>query len=85
MRLDAQLQRVRIDGHPADDSANKGAEEQLYAATRAQRSRVDYQASASQPRRTTEVATTGERVPLAHRDVVKDYFLSLRNANIVEQ
>lgn len=81
MRLQAQLQRVRIDGQPADDSANEGAEEHLYAATRAQRSRVDYQAAASQPRQTKEAATTGERVPLAHRAVVKDYFLNLRNSN----
>jgi len=81
MRLQAQLQRVRIDGRPADDSATEGAEEQLYAATRAQRSRIDYQAAASQPRQTGEAAITGERVPLAHRAVVKDYFLNLRDAN----
>jgi hypothetical protein len=81
MRLQAQLQRVRIDGQPADDSATEGAEEHLYAATRAQRSRIDYQAAASQPRQTREAVTTGERVPLAHRAVVKDYFLNLRDLN----
>jgi hypothetical protein len=81
MRLQAQLQRVQIDGQPADDSANKGTEEQLYAATRAQQSRVEYQPTASQPRQTREAATTGERVPLAHREVVKDYFLNLRKSN----
>ena len=81
MRLQVQLQRVRIDGQPSEDSANDGAVEHLYAATRAQRSRIDYQAAERQPRPTREAATTGERVPLAHRAVVKDYFLNLRDAN----
>jgi hypothetical protein len=77
-RLQAQLQRVRIDGPQSGDAANEGAEERLYAATRAQRSSIDYQAVATQPRYTKEEATTGERVPLAHREVVRDYFLNLR-------
>jgi hypothetical protein len=77
-RLQAQLQRVRIDGQQSGDAANEGAEERLYAATRAQRSSLDYQAVANQPRYTKEEATTGERVPLAQRAVVRDYFLNLR-------
>jgi hypothetical protein len=79
-RLQAQIQRVRVDGQGAD-SANERAEEHLYAATRTQRSRIDYQAAASQSRQTQEAATTGVRVPLAHRDLVKDYFLNLRDSN----
>ena len=80
MRMQARLQRVRIDGQPAQDRANEGAEEHLYAATRAQRSRIDHRAAADRPRQTKEAATTGERVPLAHRAVVKDYFLNLRDS-----
>ena len=75
-----QLQRVRIDGQQSGADNNEGAEERLYAATRAQKSRFDYQAAASQPRYAKEAATAGERVPLAHRAVVRDYFLNLRRA-----
>jgi len=78
LRLQAQLQRVRIDGQQSGDAANVGAEERLYAATRAQRSSLDYRAVANEPRYAKEEATTGERVPLAHRAVVRDYFLNLR-------
>jgi hypothetical protein len=78
MRLEAQLQRVRIESESEEQEAGKDAEERLYAATRAQRSMLDYQAVANQPRYTKEEATSGERVPLAHRAVVKDYFLHLR-------
>ncbi len=80
VRLQAQLQRVRIDGQPTGARTEEDADEPLYAATRAQRSRLDYQAATSQPRQVAETATTGERIPLAHREVVKDYFLNLRRA-----
>lgn len=80
-RLQAQLQRLRIDGQPGQDAENAGPREDLYAATRAQRSRIDYQAAASRPRQTSEAAITGERVPLAHRAMVKDYFLNLHGSD----
>lgn len=77
-RLQAPLQTVRIDGQQRGEAANDGAEEKLYAATRAQRSGLDYKAVANAPRYAREAATTGERVPLADRAVVRDYFLNQR-------
>lgn len=80
-RLQARLAKVQIDGPSTGERADDGAEERMYTATRGQRSRLDYRPTASAPRAAAEAATTGERVPLAHREVVKDYFLNMRDAD----
>jgi hypothetical protein len=77
-RLAAQIQRVRIESESEAQPAGKDAEERLYSATRAQKSLLDYRAVANQPRYTKEAAVGGERVPLEHRALVKDYFLNQR-------
>lgn len=79
-RLAAQLERVRIDSDNDAQSSGKDAEEKLYSATRAQKSAIEYRAAAGQPRYTKEAGVSGERVPLAQRTVVKEYFLNQRQS-----
>jgi len=77
LRLQAQLQRVRIDGQQSGDAANVGARS----------------GSTPPPARSDRALTTGRWLtsplcqggghhgragPLAHRAVVRDYFLNLR-------
>jgi hypothetical protein len=75
-RLDAQLRRIKIDSR--QDGGSEGIIDRFYAATQSQQSALDYQAVAAKARYTKEHATSGERVPLAYRGVVKEYFLELR-------
>ncbi len=73
VRLDAQLQKVKVEASPDEDQP--GAEDALYAATRAQAAGLGYEAVAARPRQAAEEAVSGERTPLTYRDAVKHYTL----------
>ena len=77
MRLAAQLKRVRIDGGNTQDGGTPGMADEAYAATRAQQAQLAYQATSQPARYVTENAPTAERIPLAYRGAVKEYFLEL--------
>lgn len=77
MRLAAQLQRVRIEGSRSEGDDAQGFTDSIYAATRAQQAQLDYQNAPRQARYISESAVSGERIPLAYRGAVKDYFLDL--------
>jgi len=77
MRLAAQLKRVRIDGGNTQDGGTPGMADEAYAATRAQQAQLAYQATSQPARYVTENAPTAERIPLAYRGAVKEYFLDL--------
>ncbi len=77
LRLDVQLQRLKIESGN-DSSEAQGLADRVYAATRAQRASLAYQAGVREARYASEQATSGEQVPLTYRDIVKDYFLNLR-------
>ena len=73
MRLEAQLQKVKVDSGASDEPP--AGEESLYAQTRAQAARLGYEAVSVQARRSSEGLTAGEETPLAYRDAVKHYML----------
>jgi hypothetical protein len=72
-RLQAQLQRIKVEPSPGEDRS--GAEESLYAATRAQSARAGYQSVAARAHQEAEGRASGERMPLAYRDAAKRYTL----------
>ena len=72
-RLEAQLKKVRLEGH---DDPQQATEETLYAATRHQVSRVEYEAIAAQWRAQRDAALPQSRTPLSYREAVKRYFLA---------
>ncbi len=72
-RLQAQLQRLKVE--PATGEEQPGAEESLYAATRAQSASLGYEAVAARPHQGAEGLARVERMPLAYRDAVKRYTL----------
>ena len=73
VRLEAQLEKVKVEAAPDEDQP--GAEDSLYAATRAQAARLGYEAVVARPRQAAEEVVSGERTPLAYRDAVKQYTL----------
>ena len=77
MRLAAKLERVKIEGNNSEGDGAQGFTDSIYAATRAQQAQLDYQNAPRQARYVSESAMSGERVPLAYRGAVKDYFLNL--------
>ncbi len=77
MRLAAKLERIKIDGTRPEGNDAQGVTDAIYAATRAQQAQRSYQNAAQQARYVSENAMSGERVPLAYRGAVKDYFLNL--------
>lgn len=77
MRLAAKLERMKIESHRPDGNDSQGASDGQYAATRAQQAQLDYKKTSQQTRYVSENAMSGERVPLAYRGAVKDYFLNL--------
>jgi hypothetical protein len=77
MRLGAQLQRVKIPGADSESGYAQTLRDGLYAATRAQQAQLSYQNAPQRARYVTENAVGGERIPLAYRGTVKDYFLNL--------
>jgi len=77
MRLAAQLKQVKIEGnHPRGSDAGDVAD-MAYAATRAQQAQSAYQEVRQHAGYVSESATGGDRVPLAYRGAVKEYFLDL--------
>ena len=77
MRLAAQLERVKIAGAKSHGDDAQGIGDGFYAATRAQQAQLSYQNAPRRARYVSESAMSGERVPLAYRGAVKDYFLNL--------
>jgi hypothetical protein len=75
VRLESQLQRVRVEGTQAGDDPDAGALESFYAATQAQVAQLDYSAAAVHAQRSAEGAGTGADIPYAYRGPVKEYFL----------
>jgi len=73
LRLQAQLQRVKVE--PTPDEDNRSDEDALYAATRAQAAKTGYEAVTAGPRPSEETAVSSEAIPLAYRDAVKRYTL----------
>jgi hypothetical protein len=73
-RLQAQLQKVRVEG--GDDAQSEdGSEEDFYAATRAQAAQLGYRAVNARPAAATEAVVSAEQTPLAYREAVKQYSL----------
>ena len=77
MPLAAKLERVKIEGNRAEGGDAQGVTDAVYAATRAQQAQQSYQNAPQQARYVSESAVSGERIPLAYRGAVKDYFLNL--------
>lgn len=75
-RLQAPLRRVKLDD-PKHDKAS-GTEDVYLAPTRWQQSALDYGSMASRARQVAQEGIDGERIPLAYRETVKEYFLSLQ-------
>jgi hypothetical protein len=76
-RLKTQLKRVDIEAKKQDEHG-EGDPDKFFAATRQQESKLAYTDVARRARYVTEEATSGEQVPLTYRNVVKDYFINLR-------
>lgn len=76
-RLKSQLKRVDIEAKKQDEHG-EGDPDKFFAATRQQESKLAYTDVARRARYVTEDATSGEQVPLTYRNVVKDYFINLR-------
>ncbi len=77
MRLAAKLERLKIDSNRSDDADAQGVSDSVYAATRAQQAQQAYQNAPQQTRYVSESGVSGERIPLAYRGAVKEYFLNL--------
>jgi hypothetical protein len=79
MRLAAQLKRVKIAGNDTHDGGPQaqGIADAAYAATRAQQAQLGYQLASQPARYVTENAVSAERIPVAYRGAVKEYFLDL--------
>ena len=76
-RLSVQLKKVKIEGsNPRGDDA-QGITDEAYAATREQQAQFAYHNAPQHARYVSESAMNGERIPLAYRGAVKDYFLDL--------
>lgn len=76
-RLSAQLKQVKIEGNASRGSDAQGVADAAYAATRAQQAQFAYQKAPPHARYVTESAMNAERIPLAYRGAVKEYFLDL--------
>jgi hypothetical protein len=77
LRLAVQLKQVKMEGSNPQRSDAQGVAEAAYAATRAQQAQLGYQNAPQHARYVTENALTGDRIPLAYRGAVKEYFLAL--------
>ena len=73
-RLAAQLQRVRVEGK--DGESDQGTPGTFYAATRAQAASLEYLDVAARQKSSGENAIGEERMPLAYRTAVRQYFLA---------
>lgn len=77
MRLAAKLERLNIDSNRRGDADAQGVTDSVYAATRAQQAQQAYENAPQQTRFVNESGVSGERIPLAYRGAVKEYFLNL--------
>ena len=77
MRLAAKLERLNIDSNRLGDADAQGVTDSVYAATRAQQAQQAYENAPQQARYVSESGVSGERIPLAYRGAVKEYFLNL--------
>ena len=77
MRLAAKLERLNIDSKRLGDADAQGVTDSVYAATRAQQAQQAYENAPQQARYVSESGVSGERIPLAYRGAVKEYFLNL--------
>ncbi len=77
MRLAVQLKQVKIEGNNPREGDAQGVAEAAYAATRAQQAQLGYQNAPQHAGYVTESALSGDRIPLAYRGAVKEYFLAL--------
>ena len=77
MRLAAKLERIKIGGTSPEGGDAQGVTDAIYAATRAHQAQLSYQNAPQQTRYVSESAMSGERIPLAYRGAVKEYFLNL--------
>ena len=77
MRLAAKLERLNIDSNRLGGADAQGVTDSVYAATRAQQAQQAYENAPRQTRYVSESGVSGERIPLAYRGAVKEYFLNL--------
>ncbi len=77
MRLAVQLKQVKVEGNNSRGADAQGIADAAYAATRAQQAQFAYQRAPQHARYVTESDMNGERIPLAYRGAVKEYFLDL--------
>jgi len=76
-RLQAQLQKVRVERSADDDgdAGSDGREESFYDATQAQAAQLTLRDVVSRPTQAAEAVVTGQQTPLAYREAVKQYSL----------
>ena len=76
-RLSVQLKKVKIEGSNPRGGDAQGIADGAYAATREQQAQFAYHNAPQHARYVSESAMNAERIPLAYRGAVKDYFLDL--------
>lgn len=80
MRLAAQLKQVKIQSSQSGAGDTQGIADTGFAPTRTQQAQHDYQDARHDARYVTESTVNAERVPLAYRGAVKEYFLNLNQS-----
>lgn len=80
MRLATQLKKLKIEGGSPDAGDAQGIADATFAATRAQQAQFVYQNASNHARYVTEGVIGEERIPLAYRGAVKEYFLDLNRS-----
>ena len=80
VRLAAQLKQVKIQSSQSGAEDTQGIADTGFAPTRAQQARQDYQDAPQDARFVTESTVNAERVPLAYRGAVTQYFLNLNQS-----
>ncbi len=80
VRLAAQLKQVKIQSSQSGAEEAQGIADTGFAPTRAQQARQDYQDAPQDARFVTESTVNAERVPLAYRGAVTQYFLNLNQS-----
>jgi hypothetical protein len=76
-RLSVQLKQVKIEGSNPRGGDAQGVADAAYAATREQQAQFAYQNAPQHDRYVSESDMNAERIPLAYRGAVKEYFLDL--------
>jgi len=76
-RLQAQLQKARVERDGEDDEpSSEGREESFYDVTQAQAAQLALREVGTRPAQSAESLMTGQRTPLAYHEAVKRYSLS---------